>query len=316
VLVSTFEAVHEPLVARDVLLGRTTHVRRLVPNKTRRMIGAWCFLDHYGPDDIKTTGGMWVPPHPHTGLQTVTWLFEGLGLHTDSLGSHQLIRPGQLNVMTAGYGICHAEVSPPDAPELLHGVQLWVCLPDGVRDSAPPAFEHLADLPTSSERGATLRVLVGSLAGQASTAPTYSPIVGVELTLEPGAEATLPLETGFEYGVLVAQGAVEVDGVLVERNAMSYLGLGRRRLTFRAAADGAPTILMLLGGEPFEEEIVMWWNFIGRSHEEIVEQRQAWNGDGIDHEPERFGSVKDFDGNRLLAPPLPNTRLKPRGRST
>jgi quercetin 2,3-dioxygenase len=315
VLVSTFEAVHEPLVARDVLLGRTTHVRRLVPNKTRRMIGAWCFLDHYGPDDIKTTGGMWVPPHPHTGLQTVTWLFEGLGLHTDSLGSHQLIRPGQLNVMTAGYGICHAEVSPPDAPELLHGVQLWVCLPDGVRDSAPPAFEHLADLPTSSERGATLRVLVGSLAGQASTAPTYSPIVGVELTLEPGAEATLPLETGFEYGVLVAQGAVEVDGVLVERNAMSYLGLGRRQLTFRAAADGAPTILMLLGGEPFDEEIVMWWNFIGRSHEEIVEQRQAWNGDGIDHEPERFGSVKDFDGNRLLAPPLPNTRLKPRGRS-
>ena len=102
-VVSTFEAVHEPLVARDVLLGRTTHVRRLVPNKTRRMIGAWCFLDHYGPDDIKTTGGMWVPPHPHTGLQTVTWLFEGLGLHTDSLGSHQLIRPGQLNVMTAGH---------------------------------------------------------------------------------------------------------------------------------------------------------------------------------------------------------------------
>ena len=114
-VVSTFEAVHEPLVARDVLLGRTTHVRRIVPNKTRRMIGAWCFLDHYGPDDIVATGGMWVPPHPHTGLQTVTWLFEGLGLHTDSLGSRQLIRPGQLNVMTAGHGICHAEVSPPDA---------------------------------------------------------------------------------------------------------------------------------------------------------------------------------------------------------
>ena len=134
---STFEAVHEPLVARDVLLGRTTHVRRLVPNKTRRMIGAWCFLDHYGPDDIKATGGMWVPPHPHTGLQTVTWLFEGLGLHTDSLGSRQLIRPGQLNVMTAGHGICHAEVSPEDAPTHLHGVQLWVCLPDAVRDTAP-----------------------------------------------------------------------------------------------------------------------------------------------------------------------------------
>jgi len=314
--VSTFEAVHEPLAARDVLLGRTTHVRRLVPNKTRRMIGAWCFLDHYGPDDIKSTGGMWVPPHPHTGLQTVTWLFEGLGLHTDSLGSHQLIRPGQLNVMTAGHGICHAEVSPEDAPTLLHGVQLWVCLPDSDRDSAPAAFTHLADLPTYTEHGATLRVLTGSLAGETSPAPTYSPLVGAELTLDPGAEATLPLETGFEYGVLVAQGAVEVDGVTVERNAMSYLGLGRGELTFRAAADGEPTILMLLGGEPFDEEIVMWWNFIGRSHEEIVEQRTAWNGDGVDHEPERFGVVRGFDGDRLLAPPMPNTRLKPRGRSS
>jgi redox-sensitive bicupin YhaK (pirin superfamily) len=314
--VSTFEAVHEPLVARDVLLGRTTHVRRLVPNKTRRMIGAWCFLDHYGPDDIKATGGMWVPPHPHTGLQTVTWLFEGLGLHTDSLGSYQLIRPGQLNVMTAGHGICHAEVSPEEAPELLHGVQLWVCLPDSDRDSAGPAFTHLSDLPTYTEDGVTLRVLVGSLAGERSTAPTYTPIVGVELSLDPGAEATLPLEIGFEYGVLVAQGSAEVEGVLLERNAMSYLGRGRRELTFRAVRDGEPAVLMLLGGEPFEEEIVMWWNFIGRSHEEIVEQREAWNGDGIAHEPARFGVVRDFDGDRLLAPPMPTTRLKPRGRST
>ena len=311
---STFEAVHEPLVARDVLLGRTTHVRRLVPNKTRRMIGAWCFLDHYGPDDIKTTGGMWVPPHPHTGLQTVTWLFEGLGLHTDSLGSHQLIRPGQLNVMTAGHGICHAEISPEDAPVLLHGVQLWVCLPDPDRDSAPPAFTHLADLPTWTGHGVTVRVLTGSLAGATSTAPTYTPLVGAEVTLEPGAEATLPLEPAFEYGVLVVQGAAHVGGEPIERNAMSYLGSGRTRLEVRADA-GEETVLMLLGGEPFEEEIVMWWNFIGRSHEEIVEQRAAWNGAGIDDEPERFGAVRGFDGDRLLAPPMPNTRIKPRGRS-
>jgi redox-sensitive bicupin YhaK (pirin superfamily) len=312
--VSTFEAIHEPLVARDVLLGRTTHVRRLVPNKTRRMIGAWCFLDHYGPDDIKTTGGMWVPPHPHTGLQTVTWLFEGTGLHTDSLGSRQLIRPGQLNVMTAGPGICHAEVSPGDAPALLHGVQLWVALPDSVRDSTPPAFAHLADLPTYTEHGVTVRVLIGSLAGETSDAPAYTPLVGAELTLEEGAEATLPLDATFEYGVLVAQGAVEVDGVGIERNAMSYLGSGRGELTFRSTGEG-PAIVMLLGGEPFEEEIVMWWNFIGRSHEEIVEQREAWNGSGIEFEPPRFGLVRDFDGDRLLAPPMPNTRLKARGRS-
>ena len=311
---STFEAVHEPLVARDVLLGRTTHVRRLVPNKTRRMIGAWCFLDHYGPDDIKATGGMWVPPHPHTGLQTVTWLFEGLGLHTDSLGSRQLVEPGQLNVMTAGHGICHAEVSPEDAPPLLHGVQLWVCLPDQARDTTPPDFTHLADLPTYTEHGTTLRVLVGDLAGERSKAPVHTPLVGAELTLDPGAEATLPLEPGFEHGVLVVQGAAEVGGVPIERNAMSYLGIGRGELTFRAVADDEPTILMLLGGEPFEEEIVMWWNFIGRSHEEIVEQREAWNGSGVADEPERFGVVRGFEGDRLLAPPMPNTRLKARPR--
>jgi redox-sensitive bicupin YhaK (pirin superfamily) len=313
--VSTFEAVHEPLTARDVLLGRTTHVRRLVPNKTRRMIGAWCFLDHYGPDDIKTTGGMWVPPHPHTGLQTVTWLFEGLGLHTDSLGSHQLIRPGQLNVMTAGAGICHAEVSPEEAPPLLHGVQLWVCLPDEVRDAVRPDFTHLPELPTHTEHGATLRVLVGSLAGETSPAPTYTPLVGAELRLEPGARATVPLDTSFEYGVLVAQGSIEVEGVEVERNGMSYLGLGRTELTFQATADEG-AVALLLGGEPFDEEIVMWWNFIGRSHEEIVEQREAWNGDGIDFRPPRFGVVEEFDGDRLLAPPMPNSRLRPRGRSS
>ena len=206
---STFEAVHEPLVARDVLLGRTTHVRRLVPNKTRRMIGAWCFLDHYGPDDIKQTGGMWVPPHPHTGLQTVTWLFEGTGLHTDSLGSRQLIRPGQLNVMTAGAGICHAEVSPEDAPMLLHGVQLWVALPDSVRNSTPPAFTHLADLPTYTEHGVTVRVLVGSLAGETSAAPAHTPLVGAEITLRSNVELR-PGGAGFHIRATAGFGIVEL----------------------------------------------------------------------------------------------------------
>ena len=312
---STFETVHEPLLARDVILGRTTHVRRLMPNKNRRMIGAWCFLDHYGPDDIKKTGGMWVPPHPHTGLQTVTWLFEGLGLHTDSLGSEQLIRPGQLNVMTAGPGICHAEISPPEAPTLLHGVQLWVCLPDEVRDTTPPDFTHLAELPTYSEGGVTLRVLTGELAGERSTAPAFSPLMGAEITLAPGAHATLPLERHFEYGVLAVQGDAIVGSTEVPRNSMAYLGSGRKGLEL-AAAEGVEedTIVMLLGGEPFEEEIVMWWNFIGRSHEELVAQREDWNGEGIEWVPPRFGEVKGFAGDRLLAPPMPNVRLRARGR--
>ena len=301
----------EQLEPRDVLLGRTTHVRRTLPHKAHRMVGAWCFLDHYGPDDVKQTGGMWVPPHPHTGLQTVTWLFEGLGRHTDSLGSDQLIRPGQLNVMTAGHGICHAEVSPPEAPRLLHGVQLWVVLPDAVRDSAPPAFAHLPSLPTFTDGGVSVTVMTGSLAGHASDAPAFSPLVGAEVRLSADSRIDLPLEAGFEHAVLAVDGDVQVDGSVVERHRLAYLDAGKDRLSL--SAEGPATVL-LLGGEPFEEQIVMWWNFIGRTHDEIVEQRDAWNGSGVDFVPSRFGRVADFPEPRLLAPPLPSTRLKARGR--
>ena len=301
----------EQLEPRDVLLGRTTHVRRTLPHKTHRMVGAWCFLDHYGPDDIKETGGMWVPPHPHTGLQTVTWLFEGLGRHTDSLGSDQLIRPGQLNVMTAAHGICHAEVSPDDAPERLHGVQLWVVLPDADRNAVPADFVHLAELPVFESGGATVTVMMGSLAGHTSPAPAFTPIVGAEVRLGAGADVSLPVETGHEHAVLAVDGDVEVDGSTVERHRLAYLGTGADSLRLQAARE---TTVMLLGGEPFEEEIVMWWNFIGRSHEEIVEQREDWNRSGVDDVTRRFGQVRDFPEPRLLAPPLPNTRLKARGR--
>ena len=303
--------VLEQLEPREVLLGRTTHVRRTLPHKTHRMVGAWCFLDHYGPDDIKATGGMWVPPHPHTGLQTVTWLFDGLGRHTDSLGSDQLIRPGQLNVMTAAHGICHAEVSPDDAPPLLHGVQLWVALPDAARDSTPASFAHLADLPRFEDGGATVTVMVGSLAGHTSSAPAFTPLVGAEVRLAAGASVTLPVEGEFEHAVLAVDGDVRVDGDVVERHRLAFLGTGGTSL--RLEADEEATVL-LLGGEPFEEQIVMWWNFIGRSHDEVVAQREDWNGTGVDFVPDRFGSVADFPEPRLLAPPMPNTRLKARGR--
>ena len=292
-----------------MLLGRTTHVRRLLPNKTRRMIGAWCFLDHYGPDDIKRTGGMWVPPHPHTGLQTVTWLFEGLGLHTDSLGSDQLIRPGQLNVMTAGPGICHAEVSPPDAPDLLHGVQLWVALPDAVRDSTPPDFTHLPDLPTYTEGGCTLRVLMGSWRGDVRGAGVH-PDGGRRDHARARLEATLPLEPGFEYGVLVVQGEGSAGRPCRATRWPTSAAGARLEL---AAPEGATedTVLMLVGGEPFEEEIVMWWNFIGRSHDEVVEQRADWNGEGVSWVPPRFGEVRDFDGTGCWPRRCPTSGFAP-----
>ena len=197
--VSTFEAVHEPLVARDVLLGRTTHVRRLVPNKTRRMIGAWCFLDHYGPDDVKAHRRHVGPAAPAHRAADGDLAVRGRSVCTPTAsGSHQLIRPGQLNVMTAGAGICHAEVSPDDAPTLLHGVQLWVCLPDAVRDSTPPDFTHLADAadvrpsPAVADRGCSS----ARWPARRRRAPTYTPLVGAEITLEPGAEATRAARPG------------------------------------------------------------------------------------------------------------------------
>lgn len=312
-MVGGSQTVHEPLPARDVLLGGRTPARRLLPNKARRMIGPWCFADHYGPDDVRRTGGLRLPPHPYAGLQTLTWLFEGLVEHTDSLGNRQLVRPGELNLLTAGSGVCRAEVSPPDAPPTLHGVQLWVALPGAARTGAAPAFTHLPEPPTYAEQGTTLRVLAGSLAGETSPAPSYSPLVAAEVTLEPGATATLPLDPAFEHGALVVRGELLAAGETVGRDEMVYLGGDRDGLELAAPDDVAgPTVLLLLGGEPFTEELVLWWNFLGDAHEEVVRLREEWNGQGESWVPPRFGQVHGFDGPRMLAPPMPPVRLRPR----
>ena len=166
--------VHEVFAGREVALGESTVVRRLLPNLGRRLVGAWCFVDHYGPDDIATVPGMQVPPHPHIGLQTVSWLLSGEVHHRDSIGSDQLIRPGNLGLMTAGAGITHAEQSPPVHPALLHGVQLWVALPDAHRDVAP-AWAHHSDLPVLTDGGLRATVIAGAMAGSVSPATTYSP---------------------------------------------------------------------------------------------------------------------------------------------
>jgi redox-sensitive bicupin YhaK (pirin superfamily) len=316
------DAVHEPLLPREVSIG-STRVRRVLPDKRRRMVGVWCLLDHLTGDG---GAGRLVPPHPHTGQQLVTWLFDGHLRHVDSLGTDAVVRPGQLALMTAGHGICHAEVAPDgplfDGGSLLHGVQLWACLPDDVRDSAEPDFTRLAGLPTYAEGGVTLTVLVGELAGEASPAPVHSPLLAAEIRLRPGATALLPLAPAFEHGVLAVAGDVLLEGRPVPAGETAYLGIGRDGLQVEApeqggaddADDADDVVLMLLGGPPFDEEIVMWWNFVGRSHDEVVEQREAWNGPGVSWTPPRYGEVRGFAGDRLLAPPLPPVRLRARGR--
>ncbi|WP_084963538.1 pirin family protein [Thermoactinospora rubra] len=273
----------EVLTGHPVALGgpRAMTVHRLLPGRQRRMIGPWCFLDAYGPE----VTAMRVPPHPHTGLQTVTWLVEGEVLHRDSLGSQQAVRPGQLNLMTAGRGISHSEES---AETLLHGVQLWVALPGEHRHVAP-GFEHHAGLP---EEGG-IRVVMGSLAGMASPATCHSPLVCAEISVAGGLE--VPVDPAFEHGVLWLSSG--------EEPSVAYLPPGRTTITLSGHGRA-----LLIGGEPFGEEIVMWWNFVGRTHEEIAAYRKEWA------EGEGFGRVAGFAGAPLPAPALPTVRLKPRGR--
>ena len=301
------EPVRELQFGAAVALGgpRAMSVTRTLPNRARRMVGAWCFVDYYGPDDISQSAGMQVAPHPHTGLQTVSWLISGEVLHRDSLGSQQLVMPDQLNLMTAGYGISHSEESPADHSPILHGVQLWTALPDRDRHVSPH-FEHHPNLPVLTDTGVTVSVIMGEIGGVASPAEVYSPLVGAEALLEPGANTRLPLRPDWEYAALAFAGAVDVDGVALSAGPLLYLGTGRADLVLRTERSAR---LLLVGGEPFEEHIVMWWNFVGRDHDDIVTARDEWT-----RADARFGTVRGYRGDPLPAPPLPTVRLKPRAR--
>ncbi|MET9361130.1 pirin family protein [Streptomyces sp. NPDC006632] len=298
------EPVRELLSPRTVRLGDSTEVRRLLPNLGRRMVGAWAFVDHYGPDDIADEAGMQVAPHPHMGLQTVSWLHQGEVLHRDSLGSLQTVRPRELGLMTSGRAISHSEETPRSHSRFLHGAQLWVALPDAHR-AVEPHFQHHADLPHVTAPGVDATVILGELDGALSPGSTYTPIVGADLALAAGADTRLPLNPDFEYAVLAMSGEAHVDDVPVLPGSMLYLGCGRTELPVRADSDAA---VMLLGGEPFEEEILMWWNFVARSNEEIQQARSEWMTGS------RFGEVKGYDGPPIPAPELPGVPLKPRGR--
>jgi redox-sensitive bicupin YhaK (pirin superfamily) len=298
----------EIMTAREVPLGgpRAMSVRRTLPQRHRSLIGAWCFLDHYGPDPVAETGGMTVAPHPHTGLQTVSWLFQGEIEHRDSAGNHAMVRPGELNLMTAGRGISHSEVSTAGTTTL-HGAQLWVALPDGARH-AEPDFQHYAP-PEVAGDGWRGRVFVGSLLGRTSPMASYSPLVGAEVVLDP--DVVLPLETdpSFEHGVLVDQGAVIVDGVTAGASDLAYIPPGDGTLVLTAGDHGAR--VLVLGGAPFGEAIVMWWNFVGRTHEEVVGYREAWQAQVGDRTDGAFG-VTEGDLTWIPAPDLPNARLRER----
>lgn len=300
---------------RLVPLGgpRAMTVRRTLPQRARSLIGAWCFLDHYGPDDVGETGGMLVPPHPHTGLQTVSWLFEGEIEHRDSTGAHAMVRPGELNLMTAGRGIQHSEVSTADT-RMLHGAQLWTVLPDDAR-FMQPFFEHTEPEAVRFAE-ATVRVFVGELpgVGEPAEARIFSPLVAAQLDLPAGASIDLPVDPSFEHGLLVDTGTAILHDTAVEEHHLAYLAPGQTALRITAAG-GVPLRGLLIGGTPFAERIVMWWNFIGRDHDEIVQYRTEWQAERIERTAaaDIYGTVEGWaDGDALPAPQLPGIRLKPR----
>jgi redox-sensitive bicupin YhaK (pirin superfamily) len=305
------QAAHgvEVMTPRDVPLGgpRAMTVRRTLPQRQRSLIGAWCFLDHYGPDHVGDTGGMSVAPHPHTGLQTVSWLFTGEVEHRDSAGHHAMVRPGELNLMTAGHGISHSEVSTPET-SVLHGAQLWVALPEEVRDEAP-RFDHYAPAAVIGD-GWEARVFLGALLGDTSPVATATPLLGAELRLAAGTELHLDVDRAFEHGVLVDTGVVSVGDVETKEHELAYLPPGSQRLSLEAHTD---LRVLLLGGPPFGEAIVMWWNFVGRSHEEVVGFRADWQAQLTDgYADGRFGVPVGNDLPPIPAPALPNARLKER----
>ncbi len=299
------------LEPRDVPLGgvRGMSVLRTLPNRDIPTVGAWCFLDRFGPDDVR----MRVDPHPHIGLQTVTWPLVGEIRHRDSEDYDVTLKRGQLNLMTAGDGISHSEYSLGDGPIPLDALQLWVVLPESAR-RGKPGFEQHTSLPTvtlPAETGADAEatVVLGEFAGVRSPATVHTPIVGAEIAVAAGTRVELPFDSAWEHAIVLVEGDVTVEDRRLARNDMLYLGDSRAAATV-SSQDGA--LIFVVGGEPFEEDLVMWWNFAARSHDEIERAREDW--ETADAAAARFGRVVNHGDERIPAPELPHVTLKPRRR--
>lgn len=282
--------------ARKSTLGEGLDITRALPTRGRRMIGAWCFLDHLGPIDFAPEQGMHVGAHPHTRLQTFTWVIEGEILHRDSLGSEQIVRPGQVNLMTAGYGISHTEDSLAPGTRL-HAAQLWIALPQAVADQ-PPAFAHYPQLPQWQAQGCTWSLMAGHYAGHTAPTALHSPLVGLEVLVGTGGgPVQLALQPDFEYGLMALTGGFSLAGQAFAQDELAYLAPGREAIDVQLQAH---TRLLLIGGAPFGESITMWWNFVAADMPSIRAYRTAWQAQDA-----RFGSVPGGEHRRIAAPALP-----------
>lgn len=279
---------------RDRDLGGFT-VRRLLPYAKRRMVGPFIFLDEMGPADFPAGHGMDVRPHPHIGLATVTYLFNGSIFHRDTLGSAQAITPGAVNWMTAGQGIAHSERTSPDARASghhMHGLQSWVALPKEYEHCAPEFCHHsAASLPEFTRDGVQVKLIAGRAYGEEAPVKLLSPLFYAEIRMPAGRKLTLPAEYR-ERALYLITGALRVGGTAVAARTMPVFAPGET-ITLEALTDSHA---MLLGGDPFGEPRYVWWNFVSSSQDAIEEAKRDWR------EGQRFGLVPGDDAERI---PLP-----------
>ena len=285
---------------RSADLGEGMLVKRALPSRHQRMVGAWCFLDHAGPVNFAPGKGMHVSAHPHTALQTFTWLIDGEVLHKDSLGNELIIRPGQVNLMTAGRGIVHTEDSVVNGG-CLHAAQLWIALPEELADCEPD-FAHYPELPVWHSAGVQHTLLAGAYGDLEAPTAVHSAMLGMDLFSEHGGTVTLSLNPDFEYGYLPLTGQVNVVGETYTPDEFAYMGKGLTSLNVELSAGAR---MLLLGGVPFEKPVQMWWNFVGHSKEAIAQAQRDW-----EQGSSRFGEVRDQAAStgvapRLAAPGLP-----------
>ncbi len=283
------DAIETVIVPRARDLG-DFEVRRALPAAQRQMIGPFIFFDQFGPTLLKSGAGMDVRPHPHIGLSTVSWLFDGVIQHKDSLGFDQPIRPGELNWMTAGKGIVHSERSPPAerlASSQLYGIQSWVALPKQ-HEETQPGFEHVAvtDLPVLSDRSCEVRVIAGSMFGAKSPVRTHSDLFYADVTLQAGGRISLPTEH-VERGIYIAEGSLEVAGDMFEAGRL--LVFYPKDPIVISSERGAR--FMMLGGEPMDGPRHIWWNFVSSSKERIDAAKDDWARARFQIVP---GDEKDF----------------------
>jgi redox-sensitive bicupin YhaK (pirin superfamily) len=286
--------------ARKASIGPGMHVKRILPFRMRRMVGPFIFMDHAGPVDTVPGKSMDVLPHPHIGLSTVSYLFGGQVTHRDSLGVEQIIKPGEVNWMTAGSGIAHSErfEDPSSLTGGLEMIQTWVALPEKDEEAAPSFNNYIPEqLPVFTDKGVWMRLIAGNAYGLQNDVKTNSPLFYLHVVLQQGARLALP-KAHPERGFYIVKGSIEVSGVSYDQGKM---------LVFSKSADPIitakeETTLMLLGGEPLGERFI-WWNFVSSRKERIEQAKEDWKQGRIILPPN--------DNKEFI--PLPGDHSKPAG---